>query len=202
MHAHEDVPYRVSNIPQPIFDAWTRMELKSGHSSFVQTSLNSPRPVFMHPDRLYKIRKTLLDRPLASLEAIVKRGIDVDEEDREQRQLYLAHQSMLKKRRRDKDNDRKVSSTMESATKTVASDKTEEARRELFVAQKRQRQKAPEVGVTLPAKPTFNFTSHENEAMTANLLDASPLADVRVGQSASSKLNFILNEVCKSAHSL
>jgi hypothetical protein len=53
--------------------------------------------VFMHPDRLIKLRNMVFGRPLMSTESLIQWGINVDEQDRQKRQLYLANQKNAQK---------------------------------------------------------------------------------------------------------
>lgn len=195
MHAYEDVPYRVFNMPRPLSEAWTRAEFKQGHLDLERSSQDSLPMVFMHPDRLVKLREMVLGRPLISTEFLIQRGRVVDEKDHQQRQLYLERQKLLKKNKRDKDND-SHSSTVDSVRKVVAPDKMKEVQRELFVAQKRRNALADEAdGISVPAS-IINSTLTTDDAEKVYLLSSSPLAGVRVGQTVSSKLNYILNDVC------
>lgn len=183
-------------MPRPLSEAWTRVELKMGHSNLERFSQDSLPMVFMHPDRLIKLREMVLGRPLISTESLIQWGRDVDEEDRQRRRWYLEHQKLLKKNKRDKDND-SHSSTIDSFRKIVAPDKMKEVQKELLVAQKRRNALADESdGISAPGSITVESTPTTDDATKASLLSSSPLAGVRVGQTASSKLNYILNDVC------
>jgi hypothetical protein len=182
-------------MPRPLSEAWTRVELKMGHSNLERFSQDSLPMVFMHPDRLIKLREMVLGRPLISTESLIQWGRDVDEEDRQRRRWYLEHQKLLKNKR-DKDND-SHSSTIDSVRKIVAPDKMKEVQKELLVAQKRRNALADESdGISAPGSITVESTPTTDDATKASLLFSSPLAGVRVGQTASSKLNYILNDVC------
>jgi hypothetical protein len=194
MHTHEDPPYQVFSMPRPLFEAWTRVELKLGQSESERGSQASLPMVFMRPDRLIKLREVVLGRPLISTGPLIQWGADVDEEDRQQRR----RQKLLKKNKRDKDGDsHKSGSAIDSVRKVVAPDKMKEVQQELFVAQERRNALAAEAdGIFAQGSTTIETTSTDGDATKAALLASSPLAGVRVGRSASSKLNYILNDVC------
>lgn len=200
MQAHEDVPYRVDGMPQPISEAWTRLDLKLGHRD-LQYYSQGALPVFMHPDRLIKIRDVVIGRPLISTHDLIHRGSDVDQDDRQRRQLYLEHQKMLKKNKREKDFEGSRGTTMiESVRKAVTPGKMKEVQDELVAAQQRQdadTEEAEGSGTIYRQRSKTNiYAPAENDATKAVLLASSPLASACVGQSVSSKLNYILNDVC------
>lgn len=190
IHAHEDIPYRVYNMPQMIFEAWTRTELKLGHTPPEElTAVDSPAMVLMHPDRLAKLRKAILSEPLISTTQLAQWGNAIGSEDRQNRELYLENQKIRKKnRRRGKDSDNpKTKTTLDSVWKITSAGKMKEER-VLHLAQEKQKQKA-----FFEEDRTVLNSSTPDDALAAKA--TSPLAGVRVGQSASSKLNFIIAEV-------
>ncbi|KII88156.1 hypothetical protein PLICRDRAFT_175794 [Plicaturopsis crispa FD-325 SS-3] len=197
MHDREDVPFRVHNIPQTVYAAWTRSAL--GPAQDTQYSK------FMHPDRLRKLRDTMLGRPLMREELVVEMGQVIAEQDREM-QLFLAEAERLKDGKSKKTAHRPVGSVNSKAadpTKGAASpEKLDEMLKELEYARKRLEALAEADEATVPGPAATSFASTNSTAvdgMKAGLLASSPLANIRVGASASSKLNYILNEVIQYA---
>lgn len=184
------------------------MELKSSQPSLTQSADDALHVVLMHPDRLIKMRDMVFNRPLVPSEVMIQSGIKIDAEDFKRRRLYLEHRAGLNKNKRDKDVVSKGILSIQPVKKVVALDKMEEVRRELFTVQERQKALAyadDRPVVTSPETTTFaSASSSGDDSMKAGLLASSPLADVRIGQSASSKLNYILNEVYNNScvHSL
>jgi hypothetical protein len=198
MHAHEDVPFRVSSMPQQIFDAWTRVDLKSGHADAQQNLHGSLPMVFMHPDRLIKLRDMVISRPLVPTNSIIDLGAKQDEYDRHARFWYLESQRILKKNKRDKDRNVHNGNSM-------TLDKMREVQYELDMAKERLKALAEEEdtgssAITIRGFPTSEPSAVNHSAAKIMLLASSPLAGVRIGRSASSKLNYILGDVCECSN--
>lgn len=185
MQTHEDTPYRICNLPLPLVNAWNRVDLHQG---------NMATDAFMHPDRLIKLRDTILDRPRIPMDKLVEWGTSVDLEDRRYRQL-LQHQS-TKKNKRDRDHNKSGSIT-DYVRKATAPETIKEMQHELLVAQKLRNSLAEEANgrVAVDAQPLPSMTVTNDDDSRAALLASSLLAGVQVGRSASSKLNYILDEV-------
>lgn len=187
MQKHEDTPYRVFNMPKPLLQSWNRSELY----------LNEAETV-LHPDRLIKLRDAVTGRPRIAMERLVEWGISVDTEDRKYRQLLQLKEMSLKKTKRGKEKDlTSQGSAMESFRKATAPETIREMQSELLKAQKMREDLTEDDDghiMTDVHQPVPMSTVNEDDSRIA-LLASSPIVDVKIGQSASSKLNFILNEV-------
>jgi hypothetical protein len=71
-HDHEDVPYRVFNLDEDIFRAWTRTP--SGNACY-------PYSGMIHCDRLLRVRDEIVNRPLMMKEDLILHGKRVDQHE-------------------------------------------------------------------------------------------------------------------------
>ncbi|KAJ6531108.1 P-loop containing nucleoside triphosphate hydrolase protein [Mycena capillaripes] len=143
LQGHEDVPYRVYDLKQPIFEAWTRAAL----------SIDSNDRLFcgyMHPDRLRELRNRVLSQPLISEDALLEAG------------AYTAEQ---------------------------------DAKRRAYMQEELKRKKGSKSARI--HKDSANKGTHDSELKPSALVARSYIAHTRLGCSASSKLNFIIDEVLK-----
>jgi SNF2 family DNA or RNA helicase len=192
MQDHEDVPYRIYGVGQPIFDAWSRTPQLEW--------TESPHPVrFMHADRLLRIRTEVTTRPLISQETIIEKGISVAEKDRIHRQIYKDVQNdRCKSRRRSSTlNAEHNNSSLKADTaakKAKDRDTLKEMQKELDVAMTQMDKEEGELSSPSKSAISPSFSS-------GGLLARSLLGNSRLGSSASSKLNFIIREVRKDTSS-
>lgn len=209
---HEDIPYRIYNMPEKIFNAWTRTP-GSPHITGNATLVG-----FLHADRLLKLYNLIVTRPLMKGDAIVEQGLEVAKTDME---LRKAFEEAYK--RKNKHNNRKYTSVNPTAGGTAKSDATEvhaefmvenavkkalasdtlkEMRKELGESlAKLERDEEEEGGSSAHADTNDTITGTSPGSGTTSapvpsvLVRSSPLAKVIVGSSASSKLNYIIDEV-------
>ncbi|KAF9469380.1 P-loop containing nucleoside triphosphate hydrolase protein [Collybia nuda] len=189
---HEDVPYRIYGIDGPIFDAWTR-------TSQPELTQNFQLSYLMHADRLLRIREEVVGRPLISQERIVEVGMMVSEKDRIHRQKYKdAQKDRHKLRRRSgvlNTDDNNSSLAADTAAKKAKDRGTlKEMQKELNVAMTQLEKEDGDL--ESPSKPPSARPSFNGSILLAKSL----LGNTRVGSSASSKLNYIINEVLQHAH--
>ncbi|TFK36351.1 hypothetical protein BDQ12DRAFT_686775 [Crucibulum laeve] len=187
IQTHEDVPYRVYNMNEQVYNAWTRMPPGSEPSS----------DKLLHADRLQKIHDVVIGRPLVSEDRMADWGTLVNARDRDIRRLYEESQKRKNSRSKGKgakNQEEHTSSLMvDSAARKATSPETlKEMRRELDVSMARLESLGTE---DEPSTPMPSNTSHVEQP--SKLVAASFLANVRIGSSASNKLNYIINEVLK-----
>ena len=189
MQAHEDVPYRVSHMKDDIYDAWTRTPGK-------EPSCNSDQTGFLHADRLLKLYDILKEKPLISKPALIELCHRVGIRDQAFRKAYEESMRRRKGQKNTKHNEELSASSQSQmadkfAKKASAADTLKEMQRELDATLARlARDEDSEQDSTVDhnsIQPKVNRLS--------NLAAASPLATTRIGPSASSKLNYIIDEV-------
>lgn len=186
LQSHEDVPYHISCLDQSVFEAWTR-------TPDIDPSTPSMNG-FMHVDRITKLRDFVVRRPLAQVDVLVEGGQHVADEDRELRRLYAESQKSLKKskgsgkRAAQIQNERPSELADNAAKKARAPDTLREMQKELNASISRLDGEIEGDGV--PTSETALPSSEYSE-----ILLSSPFANVRIGHSVSSKINWIINEV-------
>ena len=169
MH-HPYVFTRVYNMPTPIYEKWSNLPADIGEVADAHGLIPFK---FMTPDRLRPLRNYVQSNPLASVGRLLRLGEWFEESDRLHAK-WIAEQSRLRKdMKKLRESDKK-----QTKTTPVASNET---LKRLLEAQKRY-------------KEEFHSVTDEPNS---TLLSESPIAGVRVGNTASSKLNYILNEVSK-----
>lgn len=191
MQNHEDVPYRVYDMVQPVFDAWSRTPGSEPNSAHNQTG-------FLHADRLLKLHDMVVQKPLIRVDAMLEWGKAVDSRDQAFRRAYReSFQKKTKGRKKGRyinDNDHHSGSMMADnfAKKASAADTLKEMQTELDATLTRlSREDEGERGLPVTS-------SYPASRPLSTLVASSPLARIRVGSSTSSKLNYIINEVHRS----
>lgn len=185
---HPNVFNRVYNLPSPIYRAWSLLpprigQLKDSHSPDLY--------YFVIPDRLKTLKSLLIKKPLSSVPRIIEYGEIVAEEERERYQFNISRAKVnkglrnLKKRR---DQHARVGSGKADMNATAAARTGSMAK--MLEAQDKLKALLSEVDE--------NSASHRS----SNLHRSSPLAGVTIGNSTSSKLNYVLNEVSSFSHLL
>ncbi|KAF8163635.1 hypothetical protein B0H34DRAFT_781279 [Crassisporium funariophilum] len=194
MQAHEDVPYRVYYMKDRLFNAWTRTPGREPSGDPSQTG-------FMHADRLLKFHDMLVKKPLISEDPMVEWGLDVARRDQIARNAYEEAERKKEKRKGRKGSKHSDDATSHSvmaddfAKKASASNTLKEMQRELDVSMARL---ARDENDDEPMSGTgVNNYGHPTTPIRRplNALAASILGKTRIGSSASSKLNYIINEV-------
>lgn len=186
IQTHEDVPFRSYNIKPQISSAWSRIP--------GQTSEQSQYYCFIHADRLRKLRAVILANPLAGDDDVIMRGFIVSKKDQMQRQQY--EESLLKKSKsrgpkitRNDEINTTFSLLIDNASKkATAQDTLREMQDDLGHSLARLNS---EDGLGDSMHPDYTY----DNTRPSSLVASSPLAGVRIGLSASSKINFIIAEV-------
>jgi hypothetical protein len=188
IQTHEEIPFRVLDLEQRVFDAWTRTPGSELLASPDQTGL-------VHADRLLKLYDMVVQKPLIKIDDMVNLGQTVAARDNVFRQAYEASQRKKGKgRRKAKHADDPTSSSQMAdsfAKKASAADTLREMQKELDATLARlQNDDDDDDGTSANNSKVGSPTKRPS-----NLVASSPLAKVRIASSASTKLNYIINEV-------
>ncbi|KAG6900670.1 hypothetical protein C0993_005903 [Termitomyces sp. T159_Od127] len=191
IQTHEDVPYRVTGLARRLFEAWTRTpKYESEHNGL---SIG-----FIHSDRLLKMQDFVIRQPLISEDALISHGADVQANDDILRRLYV--ESLKGKDRRSaskvRPHEDEINAGLkaEDAAKKARNPETlKEMKNDLDIAMTRLNDPAEydEIRSSEIADPS--------STLPENILSASLLGPVRIHSTASSKLNYIINEVFQYA---
>lgn len=186
LNLHPNVFSRVHNMPSPIYRAWSSGFLPDDIGQISDMHHSDPH-YLMVPDRLKNLRMYLVKKPLSSVPDIINYGNAIAEEDLYRHQINMdrarSDKSMTKHERR---QSRTAASKMEVGL-AVAS------RKESFA-------KLVETQAKRKALEANDQSDHLQVHNT--LYSSSPIAGVEVRNTTSSKLNYILNEVCGNSMEL
>ncbi|EKM55021.1 uncharacterized protein PHACADRAFT_142857 [Phanerochaete carnosa HHB-10118-sp] len=166
---HPYVFTRVYNMPAPIYDKWSILPADIDQITDVH---NTTPFMFMTPDRLRPLRNYVQSNPLAPVSRLQSLGEHLTELESRRVQFNASRAKVNKGMRKLRDSDKKQRPTTPVAR--------HESALRLLEAQQRYKEE---------------FHTVWDEPTGTALLSESPLASVRVGNSASSKLNYILNDV-------
>ncbi|KAF9817808.1 hypothetical protein IEO21_03150 [Rhodonia placenta] len=173
MQSNAFVFHRIHDVSSGVYEAWSPLPIRVSHGCVhVLTS-----------ERLIKLRSFVMQHPLASISQITAAGLDFEREEELRR--YERERS-----RRDARGQSNASrKEREVARQIVAPEKREEVQREFVAAQKR-------LLAHFQDEEQEPFAEVHPQPVTPSwLLSQSPLAGIRMGNSTSSKLDFILDEV-------
>ncbi|KAF8809006.1 hypothetical protein BYT27DRAFT_7222578 [Phlegmacium glaucopus] len=193
MQAHEDVPYRAFHMNEPIYNAWSRTPGNEPSCDPNQTG-------FLHADRLLKLYDIVKEKPLISQPALIELGHRVGIRDQAFRKAYEESQRKRKGRKSSKHND-EFSALSQSkmadnfAKKASAADTLREMQQELDGTLARLARDEDDHEQSSTSGPSSAIQRQVKGI--SSLAAASPLSTTRIGSSASSKLNYIIDEVLK-----
>ncbi|KAF9010299.1 hypothetical protein BDZ89DRAFT_1078237, partial [Hymenopellis radicata] len=182
IHAHDgDVPYRVTNMSNTMFNAWSR-------TTFPDTKTKER---FIHGDRLIALRDSIVRQPLIPEFRLVDIASALTERDEVQRKFLdeVTRKQDAKKR--------KQTQVTASAKKTASPEMIQDMKKELDAALKRLEHLETHEE-EMPSSPA-SHGSLRTELASGTLVTVSPHRNIHVGSSPSSKLNYIINEVLKYA---
>lgn len=170
MQPYPDVPFRISGLDPAILRAWTRTGLcDSGQTTAI-----------MHSDRLMDLRSLVRMKPLISKDELVEEGAILDRNEKRS----MGSKSVSSVEAKHSANQRKemakeVQGTIEALKKRIE---------QMDVSDEEELEEWQYGNKVIQVTP--------NEAPAAPVTRSSPLSGVKVGPSLSTKLNYILSEVC------
>lgn len=192
---HEDIPYRVYQMNEQVYHAWSRTP-----GCRLESDPNFRG--FLHADRLLKIYDLILHRPLIPEELLVTEGMKVNIKDRAARKAYVESQKKKSNKshhhRNARSHDDVSSQTVDSAMKKAAAPETlKEMQKELDTSMALENIVDDDECSSAPIITPAPAPGQSGFPLLSNLVRNSPLVNVRIGSSASNKLNYIINEVLK-----
>jgi SNF2 family DNA or RNA helicase len=173
-----------------VFEAWTR----TPQNDPTAPTMNG----FMHVDRIIRLQDYVIRRPLVTENILVEEGRRISEEDRELRRLFIEGQKRKGKRNKKalSIQDDHASGLADNATKKArAPDTLKEIQKELSASITRIDGEPTTHDKAFPSSATSRESDPEPSSGHSEILSASPFANIRVGHSVSSKINWIINEV-------
>ncbi|KAF8912126.1 hypothetical protein CPB84DRAFT_1761324 [Gymnopilus junonius] len=190
MQDHEDVPYRVYGLDERVYSAWTRTPGQEPHADFEQTG-------FLHADRILKLHDMIIQKPLIKEDDMAAWGRTVAQRDSIFRKAFEESQRRKSKgsRKKSKHNDELTAESLMAdsfAKKASAVDTLKEMQAELDATMTRLQREDEDDDGSL-STPQVGSPIKRPSALVAS----SPLTKMRIGSSASAKLNYIINEVQK-----
>lgn len=190
LQAHANIFHRVYNMPSSIYQAW---------APFPDHALQVG-PAFLNSERLQSIRSLIRKQPLTSQNHIIAWGRDVNDEEKHRQTLHHSQLHMKKRSKRDKSfsvNYKKQSVMNQSQSM----EKLKEMQQEYISVQKRLEALFKDDNTGHDGEDDINISgtvsgNSTHALVSSSLLHLSPLANVHIGNSTSSKLDYILAEVC------
>jgi hypothetical protein len=176
---------RVYDLPSPIYEAWSPLAPHIGQikDRYIPDLFHC----FMTSDHLKTLRKFILKKPLSSVPKIIMYGQTITEAELRAHEINAANQRKQKGAQKHIQRNRNILSTGGNLRGRASA--AAKAQALVQLAEVEARQKALE-----------NDGPDSVIVPQNNLYRTSPIAGVEVGNTTSSKLNYILKEV--SAHCL
>ncbi|CAL1705728.1 unnamed protein product [Somion occarium] len=181
---HANVFHRAFGIPEAIYQAWT--PLPASVSSITDFFSSNPYS-FCHPEHLFKLHQLISKRPLLNEAGLIDIGYAVRKEELLRYRFNMSRLQMSKAGKRQKDHLSDKTMKLKEFDLTSPG-KLKHIRQELIDAQDRVQT------ISAGATPGEHVAPHETYT-TSPLLAKSPLAQVRIGNTTSSKLNYIINDI-------
>ncbi len=177
---HYQVFHRVEEVPPLIYEAWC---------GFPELARTTSSVLFLSPSALGEMRKTVTERPLSSVHKICENGRAYVEREQAYRE-WLRLQDRKKKSSRDRSDSDKQSIALDAAARQKAQDKKEEMKREMEAALAR-------LNAAFSGDENATATTKDASQRTVEsaMLRLSQAANIRIGNSTSTKMDYILHEV-------
>ena len=175
VNRREDIFFVVRGLSRSLQAAWLKLD----------ANLFENETALMDPDRICKLRHILVHSPSVSERRLMEHGLGVTAEDARNAALYEEYlQSRKRKRRLDDDvNSLKLK---QANAKAGSKEKLEELSEELTAAINRKERRVAENSRSVLIEPSLNAVTSSPSWISLS-----------VGNSPSSKINYILRKVCR-----
>ncbi len=185
LQAHYHCFHRVPNLNRDVFNGW---------SMFPDASRQVCNPPLLPPMALMKMRDFTMQHPLTKVPEIVAMGQDVLDQERRWKEFETLHNRLKKRSTKDKRErrlkDNSAKNSLGSLKREVMEKKLEEVRLEYQAAAARLTASATGQELALVGRREDGG----QRKVASSLLQLSPIVSVKIGNSTSSKLDYILNE--------
>lgn len=193
-----EMPYHVVDMPDELFCAWQRSGLPSTQPSGGASQSQSWR--LLHGDRLIKMRDTMFQRPLATIEQLVGAGKTIESHETASLRRFSFSTSAGQNLRPETVDDQRhqTEQRMKQRNQRALAERRERdadrfAKEVHMAAQEDQEQGLDQDSSVNP--DISQRWAPEKE----RILKSSPLAVVQIGTSASSKMDYILSQIKRYA---
>ncbi|KAH8099642.1 hypothetical protein BXZ70DRAFT_942710 [Cristinia sonorae] len=190
LNQYPNVFHQVTGLPQEVYTAWTNLS----DAGYPLTYSSDPPIYLCSPERLFKLREMIFKQPLSPLSRMIAWGPAVAKEDQLRDMANMSRMRVSKVWRKQLTKTNKATLMKEMAG--IDKEKLKSIHDELAEAQANVRAltKGEGEGGGHPAMLP------PQDSDRSSMLDDSPLARVRIRNSMSSKLNYILKEVLEHVH--
>lgn len=188
---HPNVFHEVRNVPQEVFQAWSNLSVPSSAWNRTLTFDPLPSHCLFSPEHVTKLKGMLYRRPISSPEPIIEWGKAVNDEERARHAVNLANSltgrsaKKLHKKEIDKIM-RNLSLNPDENNRTRLKQRLTEVQIEFQLAEAKLKNLC---GDHFSSRPTFHGQ------YTPKFLSRSPLVSAQIGNSTSTKLNYILHDI-------
>lgn len=179
--------HRVGQIPLQVYHAW---------SPFPELARDASPAPLLSPMALHQLRQSVTERPLSSVAKIAEMGKSYHEQEQAYKVILRLREQSKKRSAQDRhilDVTKAARLPGDQAKGASAKEKMEEMQREMEAALAKY--SAQFNGRETERISPLNSNDPSQRLVASSLLRLSPVAKVRIHNSTSTKLDYILNEV-------